>query len=128
MSKAHRAEIIAAYNEYLKAFIGNDIDGINACVQFPIAYVGDGKVSMLDEFPVKPADLKAAKGWVTTDSFEMDVVAVGENKAHLLMRNCRRLREDGSLIEEASAFYAYTKTTDGWKIYALSDIVFPAQL
>ena len=126
MGKGHQAEIIAAYNEYLKAFIGNDIDGTNACVQFPIAYIGDGKVSMLDEFPVKPAELKAAKGWVTTDSFEMDVVAVGKNKAHLLMRNCRRLREDGSLIEEASAFYAYTKTPDGWKIYALSDIVFPA--
>ena len=126
MNKKERAEVIAAYNKYLKAFIGNDIEGINACVQFPVAYIGDGKVSMLDEFPVKPAELKAAKGWVTTDSFEMDVVAVGENKAHLLMRNCRRLREDSSLIEEASAFYAYTKTPNGWKIYALSDIVFPA--
>ena len=106
MSKALRAEVIAAYNKYLKAFIGNDIDGINASVQFPVAYIGDGKVSMLDEFPVKPGELKAAKGWVTTDSFEMDVVAVGKNKAHLLMRNCRRLREDGSLIEEASALNA----------------------
>ena len=126
MSKALRAEVIAAYNKYLKAFIGNDIDGINACVQFPVAYIGDGKVLMLDEFPIKPGELKAAKGWINTDSFEMDVVAVGKKKAHLLMRNCRRLREDGSLIEEASAFYAYTKTSDGWKIYALSDIVFPA--
>lgn len=126
MSKTQRAEVISAYNEYLKAFIGNDLDGINACIQFPVAYIGDGKVLLLDEFPVKLGELRAAKGWVTTDSFEIDVVAVGENKAHLLMRNCRRLREGGSLIEEASAFYAYTRTSNGWKIYALSDIVFPA--
>ena len=77
MSKTQRAEVIAAYNEYLKAFIGNDLDGINACIQFPVAYIGDGKVSLLDEFPVKPGELRAAKGWVTTDSFEIDVVAVG---------------------------------------------------
>ena len=80
MNKKERAEVILAYNKYLKAFIGNDIKGINACVQFPVAYIGDGKVSMLDEFPVKPAELKAAKGWFTTDSIEVDVVAVGEKK------------------------------------------------
>ena len=70
MGKGHQAEIIAAYNEYLKAFIGNDIDGINACVQFPIAYIGDGKVSMLDEamiyglFDFEGRDiLVPLKGW-----------------------------------------------------------------
>ena len=42
------------------------------------------------------------------------------------MRNCRRLRDDGSLIEEASAFYAFKITDGGWKMYAFSDITFPA--
>ena len=31
------------------------------------------------------------------------------------MRNCRRLRDDGFLIEESSAFYAYKTTDAGWK-------------
>jgi hypothetical protein len=43
------------------------------------------------------------------------------------MRNTRRLRNDGSLIEEATGFYAYTKHDDDWKMFAISDITFPAQ-
>ena len=35
------------------------------------------------------------------------------------------LESDGSLIEEATAFYAFKNTNNGWKIYALSDITFP---
>jgi len=49
-----------------------------------------------------------------------------ETKAHLLCRNVRRLREDGSLIEQVSAFYAFKKTADGWKMFAISDVVNPA--
>ena len=58
--------------------------------------------------------------------FEKDVVAVSDKKAHLLMRNVRRLRDDGSLIEEATGFYAFKNTNNGWKMYAFSDITFPA--
>jgi hypothetical protein len=54
------------------------------------------------------------------------VVAVTETKAHIVMRNTRRLRKDGSLIEEASAFYAFNRTGDGWKMFALSDVRMPA--
>jgi len=57
---------------------------------------------------------------------EIDVVAIGDNKAHLVMRNARRLRQDGSLIEEATGFYAYTKEEGDWRMFAISDIVFPA--
>ena len=63
-----------------------------------VAYIGGDSVTMLDQFPINPADMKASKGWDRSDSFEIDVVAVGENKAHRLMRNTRRLRKDGSLI------------------------------
>ena len=31
-------------------------------------------------------------------------VAVSEKKAYILMRNCRRLRDDGTIIEEATGF------------------------
>ena len=43
------------------------------------------------------------------------------------MRNYRRLPDDGSLIEEASAFYAFKIIDAGWKMYALSDITYPAK-
>ena len=70
--------------------------------------------------------MKKVKGWHHSDSFEIDVVAMTETKAHLVCRNVRRLREDGSLIEEASAFYAFKKTGEGWKMFAISDVVNPA--
>ena len=79
---------------------------------------------MLDKFPIDPREWKEKTGWATSNAFEIDVVAVTEKKAHLIMRNCRRLRDDGSLIEEASAFYAFKTTDAGWKMYAFSDITF----
>ncbi len=126
MNKKDRVALFKAYENYLSAFNDNDIETINDCVQYPLAYIGAGTVSLLDNFPISPADMKASKGWDRSEAFEIDIVAVGENKAHLLMRNARRLRKDGSLIEEATGFYAYTKTKSGWKMFAISDIVFPA--
>ena len=126
MDSQDRADLFHAYQNYLAAFNANDIDAINDCVSFPLAYIGAGAVTMLDNFPVTPSELKAKTGWAKSEAFEIDIVSVGEDKAHLLMRNTRRLRADDSLIEQASAFYAYKKTAAGWKMFALSDIVFPA--
>ena len=78
-----------------------------------------------ERVPFNPKEFKASKGWVSNDGTVIDLVAVGETKAHLVMRNTRRLRADGSLVEEASAFYAYTRTADGWKMFALSGIPLP---
>ena len=109
MDKVERASLLGAYKIYWAAFNANDLDAINDCISYPLAYIGGDSVTLLDQFPISPADMKASKGWDRSDSFEIDVVAVGENKAHLLMRNTRRLRKDGSLIEEATGFYAYKK-------------------
>lgn len=126
MNKNDRSDLFKAYHTYLSAFNNNDIEGINNCVKYPLSYIGADTVTLFDEFPISPKDMKATKGWDASEAFEIDIVAIGENKAHLLMRNARRLRKDGSLIEEATGFYAYTRTDLGWKMFALSDIVFPA--
>ena len=126
MDKDNRAKVLEAYNRYLNAIIEADIDAINECIEYPLAYIGGDSVMMLDKFPIDPREWKEKTGWATSNAFEIDVVAVTEKKAHLLMRNCRRLRDDGSLIEEASAFYAFKTTDAGWKMYAFSDITFPA--
>ena len=126
MDKKMRAEVLTAYEDYLTAFNNDDIDTINSLVVWPLSYIGDGKVTSLDQFPVKPSELKESMGWDRSEGFEIDVVAVTKTKAHVLMRNTRRLRKDGSLIEEASALYAFTRTGDGWKMFALSDVRMPA--
>ena len=43
------------------------------------------------------------------------------------MKNTRRLREDGFLIEEAPSFYTYTKSDGDWKIFAISDFILQAK-
>ena len=126
MDSTERARLLSAYQRYLDAFNDSDIDAINRCIKYPLAYIGAGTVTLLDQFPINPAELRAAKGWDRSEGFEIDVVAIGDNKAHLLLRNARRLRQDGSLIEEGSGFYAYTKEQGDWKMFAISDIVFPA--
>ena len=126
MDKNLRAQVLETYNRYLNAINEADMETINDCVAFPLAYIGADSVKMLDEFPIDPREWKKKTGWATSNAFEIDVVAVSDKKAHLLMRNVRRLRDDGSLIEEATGFYAFKNTNNGWKMYAFSDITFPA--
>ena len=126
MNKNHRAQVFETYNIYLNAFNEADMETINDCISYPLAYIGADSVKMLDKFPIDPRELKERIGWATSNAFEIDVVAVSDKKAHVVIRNVRRLRGDGSLIEEATGFYALKNTNNGWKIYALSDITFPA--
>ena len=118
--------VIAAYRAYVRAFLDNDIAAIDALVVYPVAYVGAGTTVMLDSFPVKPADLMAQKQWHSTADTDFDVVGVSADKAHVILPHARRLRADGSLIETVSAFYAFTRTDSGWRIFALSDITVQA--
>ena len=126
MDKNLRAQVFETYNRYANAFNEADLETINDCIAYPLAYIGTDSVNMLDKFPIDPRELKERIGWATSNAFEIDVVAVSDKKAHVVIRNVRRLRSDGSLIEEATGFYALKNTNSGWKMYAISDITFPA--
>ena len=126
MDRNLRAQVLETYNQYLNAILEADMETINNCIAYPLAYIGADSVKMLDKFPVDPQELKEKIGWATSNAFEIDVVAVSDKKAHVVIRNVRRLRSDGSLIEEATGFYAFKNTNNGWKMYAFSDITFPA--
>ena len=120
-----KAEVIAAYERYLQAFLADDLAAIDALVQYPLAYIGDGKVSMLDQWPFTPSALRAAKGWHTSIDMDFEVIGISETKAHLVLKRCTRVRRDGSPIEDVFAFYAWTRTAEGWKMFALSDVTVP---
>ena len=62
MDSQMRAEVLAAYEAYLSAFNNDDIDTINSLVAWPLSYIGDGKVTSLDQFPVKPSELRESMG------------------------------------------------------------------
>jgi hypothetical protein len=126
VDERNRDEVLATYTAYLTAFRANDVSAIDQLVQYPLAYIGDGKTTLVDTFPLKPADLMAAKQWHDTKDSSYEVVFASANKAHVILRQATRIREDGSAIETVSAFYALTRTPSGWKIFALSDITIPA--
>ena len=54
MDKDNRAMVLEAYNRYLNAVIKADIDAINECIEYPLAYIGGDSVKMLDKFPIDP--------------------------------------------------------------------------
>jgi hypothetical protein len=101
-----KVEVVQAYERYLEAFLADDLAAIDALVQYPLAYIGDGKVSMLDEYPIKPSALLAAKDWHTSVGMEFEVIGISETKAHLVLKRGTRVRRDGSPIEDIWAFYA----------------------
>ncbi len=120
-----RKEVLAAYHAYLDAFNASDEQAIRDCLQWPCTFLRAGYAETLDAFPFSPVELKRSKGWATSIGLEIDVVATSASKAHVLLRNAERLRSDGTLIERISAFYAFTRTDAGWKIFAISDIELP---
>ena len=125
MKQSSRADLLAVYQKYLDGFVTEDMDAINECIEYPLTHVGEASVKTFDHFPLSPSEMKKAKGWATSDNFEIEVVAQNETKAHLILKNCRRLRSDGSVIENVSAFYAFKLTNHGWKMFTISDVLFP---
>ncbi|MGE3296659.1 MAG: hypothetical protein AB7I68_04835 [Porticoccaceae bacterium] len=120
------AEVNAVYERYLSAFLAGDLAAVEALVQFPLAYIGAGETRLLDRFPVSPQALRERKQWHTTINADYEVSLVAPDKAHVILHHAERVRADGSLIETVAAFYAFTRTANGWKLFALSDVVIPA--
>lgn len=126
MTAPNEAAVLAAFRAYLGAFLANDMDGIRAVCLFPLAHIANGETRLLDDFPIRPGELMARKGWHTTVDVETSVVGVSESKGHLISRGTR-VRADGSVIERYAAFYALAETESGWKIFAISDVILPTE-
>jgi hypothetical protein len=120
-----RQEVLDTYGAFVKAFRENDLPALDRLIQYPLAYIGDGRTTVVGTFPVQPADLMAAKQWHDTKDLDPEVVFVTQDKAHVIVRRGPRSRADGSPIEVVSAFYALTRTAAGWKFFAFSDITVP---
>ena len=124
--KSDRADVVRAFNDYIEAFNSGDQAKLDACLLLPLTHIGNGGARTLHPYPVNIAEMRERRGWHPTECVELDVIAVSVTKVHVVMRNARRVRSDGSLIEEVSAYFAFTNTPEDWKIYAVSDLVIPA--
>ncbi len=127
MDEKLRDEVLATYAAYLEAFLSKDMQTLDSLMQYPIAFIGNGKTRLFDAFPINPAKMMAAKQMHTTIDANYEVVFATDKKAHLILHNAKRVKIDGTLIETVSAFYALTRTETGWKFFALSDMTVPAE-
>jgi hypothetical protein len=48
VDERNRDEVLATYAAYLAAFLANDVSAIDRLVQYPLAYIGDGKTTLVD--------------------------------------------------------------------------------
>jgi hypothetical protein len=126
MDQELEGQVIATYAAYIDAFRANDVQALDKLIQYPLAYIGNGRVTMVETYPVQPAELMAAKQWHDTKDLNPEVVFLSAEKAHVIVRHATRVRVDGSPIENVTAFYALTRTPSGWKFFALSDITVSA--
>ena len=122
MSENNEKEVLKAYEQYLAYFLDNDINGINSLVKFPITYIADGESKSLYAFPVTPKEMMENKQWDTNIDTETYVHGTNSTKGHVISSGTR-IRKDKSVIEKYTVFYAFTKTDNGWKIYAISDVI-----
>ena len=122
MSKNNEIEVLKAYEQEGEEGGDDDMNGINSLVKFPITYIADGESKSLDAFPVTPKEMMENKQWDTTIDTDTYVHGTNSNKGHVISSGTR-IRKDKSVIEKYTVFYAFTKTEDGWKMYAISDII-----
>ena len=122
MSESNEKELLKTYEQYLAYFLDNDMDGVNSLVKFPITFIDDGESKLLDAFPVTPKEMMENKQWYTTIDTKTYVHGVNSKKGHVISSGTR-IRKDKSVIEKYTAFYAFTKTDKGWKMYAVSSVI-----
>jgi hypothetical protein len=122
MSKNIKKEVLITYERFIKFFFKNDMKGINSLVQYPITYISEGKSELLDSFYLTPKEMMENKEWDTSIDITTSIHGITRTKAHVISTGTR-IRKDKSVIEKYTIFYAFIKTEDGWKMYAMSDVI-----
>ena len=70
-------------------------------------------------------DLKN-RGYKDTIGLSIDVVEVNEKKAHLVLKEALRVKDNNEPLEEISSFYIFIKENNKWKIKFSSAFFFPS--
>ena len=115
-------EVTKAYKVYLRNFEAGDMKAIEASCSFPLSFDSNGEVESFNQFPIDVTAMKEATGYHESLNSDIEVIAVSETKAHIILRKALRVREDGSPIESVSGFYIWIKVDEVWKMKFASAI------
>ena len=118
-----KQEVLDAFEGYLEAFKRGDQDGVEKYFSFPNYRFTENGIEEFDKFHLSLNDLRR-RGYSDTIAIDTQVVEVNEEKAHLVLREGLRIKDDGSPLEEISSFYIFIKESGSWKIKFTSAFVF----
>ena len=113
-----------AYDGYLKAFIKGDTKEVENHLSFTNYRFLDGEIKELNKFHSNLNELKN-RGYKDTIALSIDVVEINEVKAHLILKEALRVKDNNEPLEEISSFYIFIKEDDKWKIKFSSAFFFP---
>ena len=119
-----KQEVLDAYDGYVKAFIKGDTKEVENYLSFPNYRFHDGEIKELNEFHSNLDELKN-RGYKDTIALSIDVVEISEEKAHFVLKEALRVKDNNKPLEEISSFYIFIKEDNKWKIKFSSAFFFP---
>ena len=119
-----KQEVLDAYNSYVKAFIKGDTKEVENHLSFPNYRFLDGEIKEFNKFHSNLNELKN-RGYRDTIALNIDVVEINEEKAHLVLKEALRVKDNNEPLEEISSFYIFIKEDNKWKIKFSSAFFFP---
>ena len=119
-----KQEVLDAYDAYVKAFIKGDTKEVENHLSFPNYRFLDGEVKEFSKFHSNLNELKN-RGYRDTIALNIDVVEINEEKAHLVLKEALRVKDNNEPLEEISSFYIFIKEDNKWKIKFSSAFFFP---
>ena len=120
-----KQEVLDAYDGYVRAFIKGDTKEVEKYLSFPNYRFVDGEIREFTKFHYNLNELKN-RGYKDTIGLNIDVVEVNEEKAHLVLKEALRVRDNNEPLEEISSFYIFIKENNKWKIKFSSAFFFPS--
>ena len=120
-----KQEVLDAYDGFIRAFIKGDTKEVEKYLNFPNYRFVDGEIKEFNEFHSNLNDLKN-RGYMNTIGLSIDVVEVNEEKAHLVLKEALRVKDNNEPLEVISAFYIFIKENNKWKIKFSSAFFFPS--
>ena len=119
-----KQEVLDAYDGYVKAFIKEDTKEVENYISFPNYRFLDDEIKEFNEFHSNLNELKN-RGYKDTIALSIDVVEINEKKAHLILKEALRVKDNNEPLEEISSFYIFIKEDNKWKIKFSSAFFFP---
>ena len=110
-----KQELLDAYDAYVKAFIKGDTKEVENHLSFPNYRFLDGEIKEFSKFHSNLNELKN-RGYKDTIALSIDVVEISEEKAHLVLKEALRVKDNNEPLEEISSFYIFIKEDNKWKI------------